>query len=227
MDIRIEFGSKIRELRARCGMSQEMLANRAGLDRTYISGVERGQRNISIDNIQRIAAALRVSMAYLFSGERFSTNAAYQQKEFALPFKERFKYSVDYEKRILSFQVKGLQNRSDVDYMNSVLMGVCSAYGKSELSILVDHRDMKSSDGEPVVYSPEVAERSIIFQRNLLHYSNKAIVLCNSEFMVQQLIHVTQESGIPTTPLFGQDKEMIARAYELLDITGNDLIKAL
>ncbi|MGG1597939.1 helix-turn-helix domain-containing protein [Paenibacillus naphthalenovorans] len=53
MDIRAEFGQRVRELRARCGMSQEMLAHRAGLDRTYISGVERGKRNISIVNIEK------------------------------------------------------------------------------------------------------------------------------------------------------------------------------
>ncbi|MGO4119072.1 helix-turn-helix domain-containing protein, partial [Rhizobium ruizarguesonis] len=64
MDIRAEFGQRVRELRARSGMSQELLAYRAGLDRTYISGVERGERNISIVNMEKIAAALQVSMGY-------------------------------------------------------------------------------------------------------------------------------------------------------------------
>ncbi|WP_039944426.1 helix-turn-helix domain-containing protein [Thermicanus aegyptius] len=82
MDIRTEFGQRVRELRARCGMSQEMLAHRAGLDRTYISGVERGERNISIVNIEKIASALCVSVEYLFFNERFSTTSTYQPKDF-------------------------------------------------------------------------------------------------------------------------------------------------
>jgi len=74
VDIRSEFGIRVKELRARSGISQELLAERAGLDRTYMSGVERGERNISIVNIEKIAAALNVSIEYLFSSERFSTN---------------------------------------------------------------------------------------------------------------------------------------------------------
>jgi transcriptional regulator with XRE-family HTH domain len=68
-DIRTEFGSRVRELRTRSGMSQEVLADRSKLDRTYISGVERGERNISILNIERIAAALNVPIEYMFTGE--------------------------------------------------------------------------------------------------------------------------------------------------------------
>lgn len=115
----------------------------------------------------------------------------------------------------------------DVDYIDSTLMGICSAFGKGELTLFVDHRYMKASDGEPVVYSPEVVERAIVFQQNLLRYSSRAVVLCNSEFQVQQLNHVTNESGIPTISLFAKDdKKMIGRAYELLEINDNDLIKA-
>jgi transcriptional regulator with XRE-family HTH domain len=50
-------------------MSQEVLAYRAGLDRTYISGVERGERNVSIVNIAKIAKALQVPVGYIFSGK--------------------------------------------------------------------------------------------------------------------------------------------------------------
>jgi len=229
VDIRTEFGQRVRELRARSGMSQEMLAYRAGLDRTYISGVESGQRNISIVNIEKIAAALQVSVAYMFSGERFSATPAYQQKDFTVPFKERFKYQLDSDKKVLAFQVIGLfSGKKDVDYLSSVILGICSAFGKDELNILVDHRDMKASDGEPVVYSPEIVERAVVFQQELTAYSKKVVALCNSEFMVHQLNHVAKESGIhaKATHLFGQDKEMVGRAYELLEINGNELIKA-
>jgi transcriptional regulator with XRE-family HTH domain len=208
-------------------MSQEMLAYRAGLDRTYISGVERGERNISIVNIEKIAAALQVSVAYMFSGERFSDTPAYQQRDFTVPLSERFKYQVDNEKRILSFQVSGLLKGEHVDHMSRTLLRICTAFGEGELSVFVDHRDMRASDGEPVVYSPEVAEKAVLFQKELTAYSNKVVVLCNSEFMVQQLNYVTVASGIyeKSIHLFGRDKEMVGKAYELLDISGHDLIK--
>jgi len=52
------FGSRLREEREGRGYSQDELAHRAGLDRTYVSGVERGVRNLSLKNIERLAAAL-------------------------------------------------------------------------------------------------------------------------------------------------------------------------
>ncbi|MBA2377512.1 MAG: helix-turn-helix domain-containing protein [Actinomycetota bacterium] len=59
------FGVRLRELRLSRGMSQEALAHEAGLDRTYISSCERGKRNISLENIHRLAKALDVSPAAL------------------------------------------------------------------------------------------------------------------------------------------------------------------
>ena len=47
-------------------MSQEELAHMAGLDRTYVGGVERGERNLALDNIHRLAAALGVDVRDLF-----------------------------------------------------------------------------------------------------------------------------------------------------------------
>lgn len=208
-------------------MSQEMLAHRAGLDRTYISGVERGERNISIVNIEKISSALQVSVSYMFSGERFSATPAYQPKDFTVPFKDRFKYRVDSENRILAFQVRGLLSGENVDFMSRTLIGLCNAFGKEELNVLVDHRDMKASDGEPVVYSPEVAERAVIFQQELLKYSRRVVALCNSEYMVENLNHVASQSGIiyKATHIYGRDKDMVGTAYELLGINDNELIK--
>ncbi len=61
------FGEKVRELRKAKGLSQESLALVSGLDRTYIGGVERGERNISLLNIHKIANALSVSAKELFN----------------------------------------------------------------------------------------------------------------------------------------------------------------
>lgn len=55
------FGSRLREVRKQRGFSQESLALACGLDRTYIGSVERGERNISLINIYRIAAALGIT----------------------------------------------------------------------------------------------------------------------------------------------------------------------
>jgi transcriptional regulator with XRE-family HTH domain len=55
-----KFGERVRDLRKQKGLSQESLALACGLDRTYIGGVERGERNISLLNIYKIAGALGV-----------------------------------------------------------------------------------------------------------------------------------------------------------------------
>ena len=60
-DIQKKFGDKIRELRKQKGFSQEKLAFKSGLHRTYISDIERGSRNVSLKNIEKIAKALSVS----------------------------------------------------------------------------------------------------------------------------------------------------------------------
>jgi transcriptional regulator with XRE-family HTH domain len=67
-DITVQFGERVREVRQSRSLSQEALADLAGLDRTYISSVERGRRNISLRNIEAIADALGVGLADLLKG---------------------------------------------------------------------------------------------------------------------------------------------------------------
>ena len=64
-DIKIRFGSAVRQSRLGKGLTQEELAFRAGLHRTYIADIERGVRNTSIVNIEKIAAALDISISDL------------------------------------------------------------------------------------------------------------------------------------------------------------------
>jgi transcriptional regulator with XRE-family HTH domain len=66
-DLRGAFGRRIRELRKDKGLSQEALAERAGLHWTYVSGVERGLRTPGLDVIGRLATALGLSPAELFA----------------------------------------------------------------------------------------------------------------------------------------------------------------
>jgi len=68
-DVKKEFGVAIRSRRKQLGFSQEVLAERAGLHRTYVSDVERGSRNVSLENIKRLADALEVSVATLFQSQ--------------------------------------------------------------------------------------------------------------------------------------------------------------
>ena len=65
-EIQKQFGERVRELRKQKGFSQESLALACGLDRTYIGGVERGERNISLINIHKIAEAFKIHIKELF-----------------------------------------------------------------------------------------------------------------------------------------------------------------
>lgn len=62
---RQQLGANLRAERIKAGLSQEALAHVAGLDRTFVGQVERGERNISIDNIAKLARALGLELAEL------------------------------------------------------------------------------------------------------------------------------------------------------------------
>jgi len=65
-DIRERFGFAVKLRREELGLTQEDLAHRAGIHRTYLSDVERGGRNVSLVNIERLAAALALPASELF-----------------------------------------------------------------------------------------------------------------------------------------------------------------
>jgi transcriptional regulator with XRE-family HTH domain len=65
-DIREHFGFALKARREELGLTQEEFADRAGIHRTYLSDVERGTRNISLLNIERIASALSLRLSELF-----------------------------------------------------------------------------------------------------------------------------------------------------------------
>ena len=67
-DILERFGQRVRELRVKRGWSQDRFAHECGLDRTYMGGIERGERNLALRNIERIANALGVTISHLMAG---------------------------------------------------------------------------------------------------------------------------------------------------------------
>ena len=67
-DIRVRFGKALRQKRNKLGVSQEAFADMCQLDRSYIGGVERGERNVALVNIEKIAKTLTLSIAQLFRG---------------------------------------------------------------------------------------------------------------------------------------------------------------
>ena len=67
-DVRVRFGKALRRRRIRLGVSQEEFAGICGLDRTYVGGIERGERNLALVNIEKLAVALKVSLSELFRG---------------------------------------------------------------------------------------------------------------------------------------------------------------
>ena len=64
----VEFGDRVRERRQELGWSQEQLALKASINRTYIASLESGRRNPSLDLIARLAAAMKIDAAELVSG---------------------------------------------------------------------------------------------------------------------------------------------------------------
>ena len=72
MSIKVKVGQRIKELRKNIGISQETLANKAEIDRTYVTDVENGRRNIAIENLEKLILALGVSLSEFFNTNEFN-----------------------------------------------------------------------------------------------------------------------------------------------------------
>lgn len=75
-NVKVLFGRRVRQLRERKGLSQEKFAHIVGLDRSYVGSVERGERNISLENIVVIANGLGVSAAELLMFEKLEDSGS-------------------------------------------------------------------------------------------------------------------------------------------------------
>lgn len=66
-EVLIKFGKRVRDERMRLGLSQEELASRAGVHRTYIGMIERAEKNITLENIEKISKALKITLSEIFN----------------------------------------------------------------------------------------------------------------------------------------------------------------
>jgi transcriptional regulator with XRE-family HTH domain len=71
MDIKQKLGQRLKQLRKEQDLSQEALAYKAEVDRTYVTDVENGRRNVSIEILERLIAALEVSFSDFFNSKEF------------------------------------------------------------------------------------------------------------------------------------------------------------
>ena len=71
MDIKLKVGQRIRELRKQLELSQEALANEAEVDRTYVTDVENGRRNVSVEILEKLIKALQIPIAEFFNSKEF------------------------------------------------------------------------------------------------------------------------------------------------------------
>lgn len=69
-DVLVDFGKKVRSRRIDLGLSQEELADKANVHRTYIGMIERAEKNITLENIEKISKALELNVRDLFDGEK-------------------------------------------------------------------------------------------------------------------------------------------------------------
>jgi transcriptional regulator with XRE-family HTH domain len=71
MNIKVKVGQRVKELRNNLGVSQESLANQSEVDRTYVTDIENGRRNVSVEILEKLIKGLEVSFAEFFNSKEF------------------------------------------------------------------------------------------------------------------------------------------------------------
>ncbi|WP_438497879.1 helix-turn-helix domain-containing protein [Paenibacillus sp. IHBB 3054] len=220
MNILQDFGIRLKELRLRSSMSQDMLASRSGLDRTYIGSVERGERNVSLKNIEILCNTLDVDISYFFDDERFSVHSAFFKQELTRPLADRFSYSVLAEENLLAWKVTGALHPDEVKRICMNLKAACRQLIPGQVKLLIDNSKMMTK-GQPIAFQHEVTEIWEDLQRWFLPYCEQVIVLCNSKFMQNQMNRLAKRSGIIKVQktLYAEDKQWLAgNEMDLLDL---------
>lgn len=229
MDVLINFGSRIRELRMKLGMTQEALASLAEMDRSYVGAIERGEKNLSLINIAKLADALDVDLGYIFEDDHLSPRSVVLRREQKRPLKERFLYDVDVMENVIAWKIAGPLNEYDVKEIVQQIRSMTLLLRKGEIKLLVDNRSMVI-DGMAFVFSPEVNLIWEDLQRWLVPFVNKVAVLCNSKLMKNQLERLAKRSGINkyTKQFFNEDPaESQREALEFLGLNSNRLLEKI
>jgi len=226
VDILSEFGRRMKELRSRSGMTQETLAVRSGLDRSYIGSVERGERNISLLNIETICEAFDIDISYFFDEEQFLVHSASLKRAFLKPLSDRFIFAADEEERLMAWQVHGGITAGELSEIGDMLMKCCTDMSREgKVKIFIDFRPMLA-DGRPFVHSPETMDGWETLQRWASSRCDKVVALCNSKLMQNQLQRQSKRSGIHAVQhcLYEPDNRwLIEQSNEMLGIRSNIL----
>ncbi len=226
MDIRLDFGRRIKELRLKVGMTQESLATLAELDRSYVGAIERGEKNVSLINIGKLANALDVDLSYLFEEDQFSPRAVLMRREQRKPLKQRFIYDVDVMNNVIAWRITGPLSESDVKQISQQIKSMALLLKKGEIKLLVDNRYMLL-EGRIFVFSPEVTAVWEDLQLWLMPFVQKVAVLCNSQLMKNQMDRLGNRSGIVkfSKHLYDEDQTISEReALRFLGLIENRLL---
>lgn len=224
MNILEDFGLRLKELRSRIGITQDILAIRSGIDQAYIIALERGEQNISLKNIEILCNTLDIDISYFFDDERFSSHTSVVDKEPSRPLYERFNFCVQESDNSIVWQVTGELHPEEVKKICVDIKAACNSLVSGKVKLLIDN-SMMMEGGKPIVFSHEVTLIWEELHRWLLPYCEQVVVLCNSEFMKNQMDRMAKRSGFKPIQqnLYYEDKQFLAvETYKIFGIIENN-----
>ncbi|MFX3634498.1 MAG: helix-turn-helix domain-containing protein [Candidatus Pristimantibacillus sp.] len=224
MNILEDFGLRLKELRSRTGISQDILAIRSGIDQAYITAVERGEHNISLKNIEILCNTLDIDISYFFDDKRFSSHIDVINKASNRPLNERFNYCVQESDNSIVWQVTGELHPEEVKKICVDIKAAFNSLVTGKVKLLIDN-SMMMEGSEPIFFSQEVALIWEELQRWLLPHCEQVVVLCNSEFMKNQMDRMAKRSGLIHIQqnLYYEDKQFLAiETYKIFGIIENN-----